>query len=151
MEKYLLITERRDYADEFDTHGFITMTQTEFDNAKEESEAILNETFTQYSEEEFLSRQKEGKGLPYMYGGYGNSKKFTNQYDAPYSAYLARFTTYDKPSYNIGFGTNEEHSITSLGDFWNNIKIKEITEQEYNTIKKLFGSGFGFMCFPLKR
>jgi hypothetical protein len=150
MDKYLLITENRDYADEFDTHGFTVMTQTEFDKAKEDSEAILNETFTKFSEEEFLKRQKERKGLPYMYGGYGKSKKYTDQYDAPYSAYLERFGKYGGLSYSISFGTNEEHSINSLQEFWNDIKIKEITEQEYNTIKKLFGSGFGFMCFPLE-
>lgn len=166
--KYYYISEDRCWADEFDTFGFILLTEEEFLELKKKTDKQLDTFFTKFSEEEFLKRQdefqklKQEQGaendyqvrniinpLPYMYGGYGNNKKFNTQYDAPYEQYLSRWSGYsNSPELEIGFGTNESHIFYSKEDFWRDIDIKEISEQEYNTLLKIIGKEQGIMCFP---
>jgi hypothetical protein len=40
-------------------------------------------------------------------------------------------------------GTNEEIEYENRGDVDSSLTFKEITEEEYNTIKKFFGTSFG--------
>lgn len=43
------------------------------------------------------------------------------------------------------FGTNESHEFQDKKEFLETLEVKEITDDEYKTLKKLFGKEFGIM------
>jgi len=43
-------------------------------------------------------------------------------------------------SLEMSFGTNEAHFIESGAEYWNSISMIEISDEEFNILKKLFGS-----------
>ena len=47
---------------------------------------------------------------------------------------------------SAGFGTNEGWDEEPIGSFLDDIKVVKITEDEKNTLEKLFGRDFGY--FP---
>lgn len=53
--------------------------------------------------------------------------------------YLKSYEEY----FEVCFGTNEELSFDDGNDLLNQIDVKEITEEEFDVINKLFGGGFG--------
>lgn len=51
--------------------------------------------------------------------------------------------------YEYYFGTNEQLLWSSASEYWSVIKVKEIQEDQYKTIKEVIGSYYGTCFFPL--
>jgi hypothetical protein len=56
---------------------------------------------------------------------------------------LAQIRKDYKKGGSIGFGSNQDNEYDTLSDVMNTISFKEITEAEYNVIKKTLGVTFG--------
>jgi len=141
--KYYLIKMSADYADEFDVKAFIICNETDYLKNRKKTEDILDTFFEvgNVTEEQFDKISSYNKYIEYP------SKENKHGVIVTYEQYLKEPDKWNhkfrRKEYELGFGTNESLTFYSKEDYFSNLNIQEITEEEYLIIKKLFGTSFG--------
>lgn len=148
--KYYLIKMNANYAGEFDVNGFVAMTEKEYEQSLKHTIKALESFFAKpegtYEGKLTVEQFNKGRGR-YTYATIDGKYR-----EVTYEDYLANPSQIGQllfpRTYERYFGTNEALQWESVQDYLSSLEITEISQEEYNTIDKLFGE-YGTIFFPL--
>ena len=120
-EKLLLLRYDSNYADEFDVDGFAVWPESKWEEHKEAVSKFFDSRAKKRGEKPTLPDRSD----PKYWEVYDQMRKWERGEE------VERY-----------FGTNESVSYSSLEDYLRCFKVPEITEEEHQTLKRLFGGSW---------
>lgn len=153
---YKLVKFAGNYADEFDLEGFRVFEEQKLakflEDTKEVFEKLLVKAAVKHQEhwERTMSLIPEEWKLLYQKdtnaarkAHYGFHEVFSRTKEE-YVEYRLKFMP---PELSCAFGTNEAMTFSSYKSYLNQLKIVDLTEEEYAVLNKLFGSSYSGISF----
>jgi hypothetical protein len=149
------------YADEFDVEGFrvfpskedldrfLSKTEDLCNKIVAEHKAKLDKKTREHYRQMIGSITEDWKNLFHQDKETARKKSYYwyEVFTKTENEYVEEKTRYSSVDIEVGFGTNEGFTYSGYEDYRRSLKIKELTDEQYQVLKELFGRGHDDFTF----